>query len=473
MLGYQILEKCHLHSMAVEDASLIRVVEFFADHHGQYLYVYSGENLISVVTEKDIGSIVSSGFVKFSDRAVVWRCEAIPAELQISRWLAAHRQPYRVAVIVDGHLEFEVVATRPYRNSRGRMRCDMAVMSCAYFSGEVAKWFCEKDIRKIIVVGDFKVYKCLGKIIQTVDLSFAESFPEGVCSETLVLDCRYYDLLKYVPHKCRVLELSDILIEVVLCSLTMTCKNNGVSLYVYCVPSEDRIHNLTPLESRQIRFPREYRALLNDDVYVKEFSGSEEEADFLRRHPYESMSLVCRDGLYVQGDVNSNRLYVKGGVRMTLPNFDNPVNRIYVLGACTVFGLCVPDDKTIPSFIQQMCIERNLKIGVVNCGCLQGRSFVLNTLLRAYTTPVRKGDKLILMDSFVCNAVAKGVDAWINESKTCHDQWFFDSVLHCNAHANRCMAAHICSDCVDCDNVEPVDVNTCQRVSLLSVKTPV
>ena len=94
----------------------------------------------------------------------------------------------------------------------------------------------------------------------------------------------------------------------------------------------------------------------------------------------------------------------------------------------------------------------------MNYGCLQGRNFVLNTLLRVLTTPLRRGDHVAILDFFGEQTGIVDTSEWLNAEKSTCDHWFFDAPMHCNRHANAVIARHLAEDYLRCaERTLPVD----------------
>lgn len=457
MSDYIRVERQKLPAVDLQVASFRDIVEYFADHHGQYLYGYSQGRLAAVMTAKDFCRIIASQQKVFSDNAVVLSFESEPTSAHLWSSLECRHFPYRAVVIVRGELAFEMVAVRPRRDSRARQRLGLAIAGGQRFQPEVLEWFVEKSIKRVVVVGDDGTFGLLGKMLSPIAVRQVDRFPNKLGSGDALIDCRYFDLVKYVRQDSTVVELCKVVEDVVLSALVSKCKELGVHLQLCRSPDENEISNLTPLEGVQMRSPRNYKDLLDDDVYVNEFAGTDANVAFLHNHPYEDMDLVRKNVVYVQGDVDVIGLRVMDGVRKTLPKIGDGAGRVYMLGACTMFGLCVPDDETIPSLLQRLCIEKSLPLQVENHGCVQGKSFVLNTLLRALALPVRKGDHVVILDSFDRSRGVYDVSEWINADKPRNEHWFFDSVLHCNAKANSCVAKHLLANCMSCFGLSSSD----------------
>ena len=449
-MNYRIVPPCNLHRADIDRIDVEYLVEYFADNYYRFLYVYRGSSLVDVLTAKDISDADRPCSVGYAHRAYVWNNDRTPTTEELECWCQSHRSPPRVAVVVKGDLVFEAEGLHAVGEARGKLKSRLSLAFCRFFSKELIKWFRDRKIEHLAVIAADEFRNAIDDAFPFMKMTYFYSASSVTGDYGIVMDFRYFRLVRFLATRCRFVPLFEILDQIALSRLTDKCREMGVSLRLYRIASSESIRVLSRLERRQFSVRHDFRTLLNDNEYLASFAATDRAIEFLKRNPYEGTALRVHAGVLIQDDMNRELMHVNNGVRRSCPSGDALAPGVHLFGPCTPFGLCVSDDETIASFLQCELNNRAVSARVVNYGCLQGQNYVLNTLLRVLTTPLRRGDHVAILDFFSEQTGIVDTSEWLNAEKTTRDHWFFDAPMHCNRYANAVLARHLAEDYLRC-----------------------
>ena len=458
-MNYRIVPPGNLHRADIDRIDVEYLVEYFADNYYRFLYVYRGSFLVDVLTSKDISDVGRQRFSGYAHRSYVWTNDRIPTMEELECWCQSRCYPPRVAVVANGNLVFEAEGVHAVGEARGKLKSRLSLVFCRFFSNELIQWFRDRKVERVAVIAPDEFRNAISGAFPFIKMTYFYSASSVADEYGIAMDFRYFRLARFLTTRCRFVPLFEILEQIALCRLTDQCRKMRVSLRLYRIASSESIRVLSRLERRQFSVRHDFRTLLNDNEYLASFATTDRAIEFLKHNPYAGTALKVRTGVLIQDDMDRELMHVENGIRRSCPTGDSLAPTVHLFGPCTPFGLCVSDDETIASFLQCELNNRAVPVQVVNYGCLQGQNFVLNTLLRALTTPLRRGDHIVILDFFGEQTGVVDTSEWLNAEKTTRDHWFFDAPMHCNWHANDVIARHLAEDYLRCaERTLPADV---------------
>lgn len=154
--------------------------------------------------------------------------------------------------------------------------------------------------------------------------------------------------------------------------------------------------------------------------------------------------------LIVYRDYASRLVNIENGIRKTCYQPKEYIGTVYFLGPCTIYGLYVEDNYTIPSIVQKYINISGKKYRVVNLGNqIQVNS---SRLIEALT--INENDIFVLFFHSVVTRIKKNISIievgeqfdQLRKSKYQDKECFFDGVHHCGDNANIIYAEIIYSE---------------------------
>lgn len=167
---------------------------------------------------------------------------------------------------------------------------------------------------------------------------------------------------------------------------------------------------------------------------------------------YSGAKVVEMNGHKCLVDYESKLVNIRNGIRTTIGQPIDWINRVHLYGACTLRGTGVEDTNTIVSFLQKkfnevypntyQCVNHGI-------GCA---STVFDDIYQVENTILYEGDTVIicnLLPEMVFNILTRKYSEMIWDSSSCfnrpHDygEWFTDATPHTNEIGNHVIADYI------------------------------
>lgn len=188
----------------------------------------------------------------------------------------------------------------------------------------------------------------------------------------------------------------------------------------------------TPLNEKDRFWPEGEK---RESFYGELYKNEDYEKGIVQKELYES---VLRYDY--QKEIGGKYFNSKEGKRITCGQTDNYAGTVYLFGPCTVVGLFVEDQHTIPSFLQKKLFENGFQYRVENYGSISRpdsrigeiEQFYDNDILIYFSNAERK----------ISNVVNGSLEK-IFERHCIPCEWVTDRFVHCNHKANQIIAEDV------------------------------
>lgn len=360
----------------------------------------------------------------------------------VREWFKENPGKFRLPVLDNGMLVGEYFDADAKEVCLYRRIEDKALSIAEVFKDEIISWI---DKRKVTAVCRDDELDELRKLFPMISVGETDS----ECDITL-------DLV-FAPHFRKMLSsdspttisLSEILIPILARIAKTYYEHHGIGFIAIAGPLRGDLNgtDASPYLFKSANLEK----VLHDDSYVNEFcAGDQDSRDYLSAHrdDLNNLSRFMSNGIHnVLIDKCVNGFTVVDGKRVTSANPPVVMHSINMFGPCVVEGLCVPDDKTIPSMLQAFVNRVYGNVAVVNHGLAYGKD-LLNDLLYMMATPMREGDMVLWMSGFNsqdCEMLSSIGIPLLDVKDSVHSlsSWCLDSPFHCNSVANEVMAKTI------------------------------
>lgn len=444
-----ILRKCEKNELTILDYELVTnetVIELLSEDVSKLIYIYRDKKLFSILNKNDlpVSTIQKREHAYFIHHVdtLNYSFDEIETKFKLFPRLT------RLAVIYNGDVLCE------YNNNQmiiyDVVRNISALRYFKFFKYHIKKFFLKHNWKNILIISDDDIYNLIKR-----DASFNEirlhknsflEFKHDYSDYDVIFDFKYgKNLRAALEVEGQFKDLYMILEDIALNELTFYCKRNDVRLFYIKIPSYDSISSLSHEEKEISKIKTNFNEMILNDKYLEKFCCSDEEYRFLKDRIYSKTFLIDDGFSFLQSDCRTCSLNVHNGTRCTLPTLKHFKRRLHIFGPCTAFGLGVPDDKTISSYLQDKDVFKKTETKVYSISGVYGRYF-LNTLMMALNQKISKNDGIILIgDGTQDVTVLNFLDPskWFNEQKCESDVYFLDHPAHCNSKANKLYANNI------------------------------
>lgn len=229
------------------------------------------------------------------------------------------------------------------------------------------------------------------------------------------------------------------------------CKNKGVTFIYMEPPRPSKIKNLSKFERFRLkRWTFDFNHIEKDLDKVQKVYGPKVDLNYLRQ-VYDGAIVVDQGGYKALLDFTSKYVNIINGIRITVGQPNQCVNKIHMYGACTVRGTGVEDSQTIASYLQDALNKKYPETyQVYNHGIGCG-STIHDDWYAIQKTVLQTGDIVIL-----CSNIDLGFERYCNENSITfiesssifnrphsYGEWFTDRTEHTNAVGNKNIAIHL------------------------------
>jgi len=243
------------------------------------------------------------------------------------------------------------------------------------------------------------------------------------------------DIHSYLKRAADIKKRTKFLIEEVNRWKTQT---EDIELFIYANVDKNIDAYLTEEGKRQ--YKEKIKSILSADytnVKWKKENGYNIECFNIRA--------IQEKGCYFYEDYQSNSMNITDRHRIT-PNADEHIHKIFLVGPCTILGVCVNDEETIGYYLQELINKEHYLYEVVNCG-LMGPGYESQGL---FVEKMSKGDKVVLClnsDYYCIDAIKrsfqkeyKGSLSKVFELLSDPINCWVDSPAHCKEVVNKHLA---------------------------------
>lgn len=226
----------------------------------------------------------------------------------------------------------------------------------------------------------------------------------------------------------------------------------GVKCVVVQTPLEQNILNLSEFEKERIeKWSFDYGNISREDcVIINKVYQDAADLDYLCEI-YDGTKVFKKDGIRYLANYRSEYVNVISGERITWHQPKTYNHSIFIFGECTVRGVGVEDQYTIPSFLQKKINEKFQDCYQVhNCGIGCG-SDLHDELVHLKKKAIRKGDivifctnlELVPMELYESNQVEIYDSSFLFNRPHSYGEWFTDETFHTTREGNRVIADYI------------------------------
>lgn len=440
-MQYQIRVKSQLHCVDAENVDLYISAEHFAKYGYEYLYITKNGVIVDSVSYHEF---VKNGLSK-KKRDYITEKNVIE-KTGIDEYITTHNEYSRIVVTDNDEFQYEINLMTEPELLHSVERELMTLRALPLFKNEVIEQI--KKYKVITVFADDKVREYLQKYLCGINFEFIQNLSEvKVDSIGYILDFRYgKKLLGKIIGEYKKVDIYSIIEKLLISRLINHANKNNLILKMYRIPEYNQISNLTVREKSAVKNKVSFLKIMKDNKYLEEFCLSENNRKFVSARG-TSKSIRWDSGMDImQGECNEFGIEVSKGKRKTSLNAESDKGTVHFFGPCIVFGMMVVNDETIPAYFEKLCKENNIILSVVNHGGLNGNN-VINSILGALITPVKKNDVIIIIDFFndlpyedysqvqeLCHAFVPVNNKYIR---------FLDHPVHCNSLANRQIAEYL------------------------------
>ena len=440
---------CDINSLNKAD-----LIEFFADNPYKYVYLQKDGKLVGVLDKKSFMADPDT-YAQSLEKDFVFQFDSEPTSLAVKKLLTRLGSIKRICIIVGGEIKYEIVDQKLFDIPRETVKDLLAARYIECFSVYIKEYFERNEIKKILWLGEELYLNKLRSIIPDVEVVHRRCFiaNESFSDFDIVFDVKYFDILYLLSQGNNVTRFNQLIENIALQTIMKETSARGVQLFFLHLPNFNEIFSfLTEKEKEQAANSKNFVDLLADEEYLNSFAESHDDKSYLLKEDYQATSVFDDGEKMIQGNIDSIGIHVKNGIRRTIPAAVAATSRnIHILGTCTAFGMCTPDDKTIASHLQKMLNKANIAANVFNHGAMQG-SFLLNSLISALLLKVSDGDIIAILDDFE-NCVKQNISSLIKtaewfafeDKKNLHCFW--DNATHCSSAGNKIFAQRIFNLC--------------------------
>lgn len=306
------------------------------------------------------------------------------------------------------------------------------------FKKDIVDWYANK---KIGIFGKNGIVEILSVF------PAAEQF-ENLKDCDLLIDTEMVPQFRNYTKRAKnsVLAPSEILLPVLIDKIIKHFKKNEVNMIVINGIMKKNIDNISDYEKDRLNMSIEQ--ILQDIEFIDRFCGEDHLSfNILNQHKHDLnqfVKVVSNGICNVLLDRSEENYNIVGGKRLTIGIPSNASIKVHMFGPCVVMGLCVADEMTICSFLQQIINQKGYNAEVNNHGLAYGND-KLNDILSMMDEPIRNGDSIIWFSAFEENILHK-FNNWnipIIDVRDCVKglkDWFLDNPFHCNAQMNHNIA---------------------------------
>lgn len=445
-MNFQVRFLSQLHSIQYEELTVRTAARHFADFGYEYLYVFKNSKLYDVLSYHDF---IIHGLIHREREYTVELSEL--NHITIEQYFCENPQINRLAVTDSGKILYEINnMTEPFLlHSVEKNLFSLRFVDLFYSElKEVLKSFRTALLLAPMQAADFIISRFHGIIFTVV--SEADHIPEIDASDyDIVLDflCGK-KLLNLLSPDMEVYPFFHQVELIALEKLKDYAKQQDVSLYMYRIPTFPELNCLSPEERETYQNRKKIYDLLKDKTFLEKFCCSQEEMAFIQNRKISCSARQDDTLWYTQEDCCEDGLTVHTGVRRTIPNNKDASRSVHFFGPCTMLGMLVRDEDTIPSLFSRTSIRYHMEINSVNHGGLHGDN-VLNSIAGALMTSVKPGDAIVILDffhDFPQTEKIQNTAEWFNKEKSARKLCFFDYPEHCNKNGNSIFAENIWTD---------------------------
>lgn len=447
-MQYQIRSKSQIHIIDKESIDLLVAIEHFAMYGYEYLYIMENGMIVDSISYHEF---VKYGLLNKNRNYIIEKKQI--EKIGIDKFITTHNEFSRIVVVDEDEFYYEInLMTEPeLLHSIERELIALRIMPL--FAQEVKQHL--KQYSVITVFADDHVSNFLQKYLFGINFEFVKDLTEiKADSIECVLDYKYgKKLLSKVMGEYTRVEIYSIVEKVAMGRLIDYAEKHDLILKMYRIPEYGQIRNLSANEKYVVENKIPFLDLINDENYLEEFCLSEDDKKFVSMRG-ASKSVRWDSGIdIIQGDCKEFCIEVSEGKRKTSLYMDRGEGTVHFFGPCIVFGMLVVNDETIPACFEKICIEKHRELYVMNHGGLNGNN-VLNSIMGALVTPMKKNDVIIIIDFFndlpdedyphvqdLCNAFNSTDEKSIR---------FLDHPVHCNSLANRLIAEYLYKQIFEC-----------------------
>ena len=231
------------------------------------------------------------------------------------------------------------------------------------------------------------------------------------------------------------------------------CDLRGVVFLYVEPPRSKKIKHLSTFETYRLKnWTFDFNHIDKDIDKIKKIYGNDINTQYLYQL-YDGARVVDQGGYKALLDFSSEYVNIVNGMRVTVDQPEQYLNRIHMYGACTVRGTGVEDGQTIASYLQKKLNEKYANMyQVYNHGIGCG-STIHDDWYAIKKTILVKGDIVIL-----CNNVDLGFKKYcekeninfiecsrIFDRPNDYGEWFTDRTEHTNANGNLVIGEYLAS----------------------------
>lgn len=229
------------------------------------------------------------------------------------------------------------------------------------------------------------------------------------------------------------------------------CKSKNV-IFIYAEPPRPKkIKKLSKFEKTRLKnWTFDFNHIEKDLDKIKKIYGPEIDSEYLSQ-VYDGAIVVDQGGYKAVLDFTSKYVNIVNGIRMTIGQPDNYINKIHMYGACTVRGTGVEDSQTIASYLQSALNKKfpncyRIYNHGIGCG-----STIHDDWYAIQKTTLQSGDIVIL-----CSNIDLKFEAYCRKNNITfiecssifnrphsYGEWFTDKTEHTNAIGNKNIAEHL------------------------------
>lgn len=434
------IEADSLDTIEEEKFSKIAVLKFFCQNAYKYLYVISGDRVISILKKEDVSfleskipeldperyfvsdDIVSDDFVRkeFCQRPFINRLALIDCNQRL------------IGEFNDGSLP---------EKARNIQKNIMALRYVPLFEDELKKEFYRNNWESALVLGDETVFKEFRKVFPWLKVEYSDRYIH--CNHSVIFNFLYHNkLMHYFCNDSRIVEFSKIAEKVAFIKMNYYLKSCGIAHLLLRAPVYERLNCLSQFETDNLKNEHSQSELIFSDEYMEQFAATPTLIQNIRSGDHLISHIEDNGWIFVQSSASNDMISVSDGRRKTIPEMDIYQNSVHIFGTCLVYGFMAADNDTIASLLQKKETYKDTRI--INHGALLGRN-LLNMIVDIMSTEFKSGDGVVLIDIFedYSDDTEYGIidtNVFFNENKSQNETWFLDFPLHCNRRANQLIA---------------------------------
>lgn len=290
--------------------------------------------------------------------------------------------------------------TRPLKHQNNFHSYQIALSVLPAYVNEFKTYLISHGVQTIGIDANTSDYNYIKSYIPEINVYRCEDNPNKIFDVVIILRCPAALQLSLFGTAKKI-RISDLLESFVLDDLLKFAGEINLQTLFIEGPVTEKLHEKEKYKYLGSQLSLE--EILEDEEYLAHFClGDRDQIDYIYNSQYGVFSgnRIITNGISLRsGNFKSPKLNVNQyGERKSLSNTKELSNPdIYIYGSCLSFGIFVEDEKTFPSYLQNLINESDTVFGSVHNMGVKGKALLINDMLLAMQSELKSQDVLVFV----------------------------------------------------------------------------